>query len=96
MKRQPHAPSSRKLVSISPKKKNTAQKLENFVNSVTFTRVKGIFRINAGWILLNRSDQQFTREDYQDSNDSRVEIIESDFHDWNQVENKLLTCIKSE
>lgn len=71
-------------------------KLESFVNSMAFTRVKGIFRINAGWILLNRSDQQFTREDYQDSNDSRVEIIESQFHDWNQVENKLLTCIKSE
>lgn len=73
-----------------------ARKLENFVNSEAFTRVKGIFHIGTGWILLNRSDQQFTREDYQECNDSRVEIIESDFHDWNQVENTLLACVKSE
>jgi len=71
-------------------------KLEKLVNSEAFTRVKGIFRVNYGWILLNRSDQQFTKQECEDSNDSRVEIIESDYHDWNLVEEQLLACIQSE
>lgn len=71
-------------------------KLEKFVNSEAFTRVKGIFRVKDGWILLNRSEQQFNKQEYENSNDSRVEIIESDYHDWNLVEEQLLACIQSE
>lgn len=70
-------------------------KLEAFVKSDQLTRVKGIFNTNNGWIMLNRSEMQFSNEIYkQNSRDSRVEIIEPDFHDWNQVENQLLACIK--
>lgn len=71
-------------------------KLEEFVNSDSFTRVKGIFRTSDGWILLNRSDQQFTRQEYDSSNDSRVEIIEADYHDWHQVEEQLLACVQAD
>lgn len=71
-------------------------KLEKFVKSDKLSRVKGIFRTRSGWILLNRSEQQFSRENYEQSNDSRVEIIEADQHDWNQVEEELLSCIDAE
>ena len=55
--------------------------------------MKGIFHTENGWSLLNRSEDQFTKEDYSPGNDSRVEIIEPDYHDWNQVEGELLACI---
>ena len=69
-------------------------RLEKFVKSDVFTRVKGIFRTNEGWILLNRSDDQYAKQDYEKSNDSRVEIIEEDYHDWNEVEGQLLNCLQ--
>ncbi len=70
-------------------------KLDTFVQGEAFTRVKGIFHTDSGWLLLNRSDEQFSRQDFDESKDSRVEIIEPDFHDWNLVEEQLLACIKS-
>jgi len=67
-----------------------------FVNSDTFSRVKGIFHTNKGWYLFNRSEQQFTKEVIVAGDDSRVEIIEPDHHDWNVVEEQLLACISTE
>ncbi len=73
-----------------------AVKLRQFVQSEQFSRVKGIFHTSKGWLMLNRSEQQFTEEAYEQSNDTRVEIIEADYHDWNQVEEQLLACIAQE
>jgi len=69
------------------------EKLALFVNSAAFSRVKGIFHTNNGWCLFNRSEQQFTKEIIAAGDDSRVEIIEPDYHDWNAVEAQLLACI---
>ncbi len=69
-------------------------KLAEFVQSEKFSRVKGIFHTNNGWLMFNRSDEQFSKQDYDESKDSRVEIIEPNHHDWNLVEEQLLTCVK--
>ncbi|MCW8929704.1 MAG: GTP-binding protein [Gammaproteobacteria bacterium] len=69
-------------------------KLEDFVKDEVFSRVKGIFRTHKGWVLMNRSDDQFSKEGYENSQDSRIEIIESEYHDWNDVEVHLLNCIQ--
>lgn len=70
-------------------------KLENFVKNDSFSRVKGIFHTNNNWLLFNRSEQDFTKEKLSQSADSRIEIIEPDYHDWNLVEEQLLACIYS-
>ncbi|MCU7800325.1 MAG: GTP-binding protein [gamma proteobacterium symbiont of Lucinoma myriamae] len=70
-------------------------KLEKFFKNDTFSRVKGIFHTNNNWLLFNRSEQDFTKEKLQQSADSRIEIIEPDYHDWNLVEEQLLACIYS-
>ncbi|MCU7940915.1 MAG: GTP-binding protein [gamma proteobacterium symbiont of Bathyaustriella thionipta] len=71
-------------------------KLEKFITGDTFSRVKGIFHTNNDWLLFNRSEQQFTKQKLQQNADSRVEIIEPDYHDWNRVEEQLLACIYSD
>ncbi len=58
-----------------------------------FTRVKGIFRTESGWIVINRMDDQVSREISSYTSDSRVELIEPDYHDWNLVEQELVQCI---
>jgi len=68
-------------------------KLEQFVKNDAFTRVKGIFHTNNDWLLFNRSEQHFDKQPFEQHSDSRIEIIEADFHDWNQVEQQLLACI---
>lgn len=72
------------------------EKLILFVNSDSFTRIKGIFHTNNDWYLFNRSDKHFSKEKLARSADSRVEIIEPNFHDWNAVEARLLECIYSD
>ena len=67
--------------------------LMNWANDPAFTRVKGIFRIETGWIVINRMDNQLSREESSYTTDSRVELIEPDYHDWSQVEQKLVHCI---
>ncbi len=69
------------------------EKLERFVKSDIFTRVKGIFHTNNDWLLFNRSEQQFTKEELEPGADSRIEIIEPDYHDWNRIEEQLLACL---
>jgi len=71
------------------------EKLALFVNNDAFSRVKGIFHTNNGWYLFNRSEQQFTKETLTAADDSRVEIIEPDYHDWNAIEKQLLNCISA-
>lgn len=68
-------------------------KLELWVNDECLTRVKGIFRTDNGWLLYNRSERQFIKEASAYRDDSRVEIIESGYHDWSEVEDGLLNCI---
>ncbi|MCP3851361.1 MAG: GTP-binding protein [Gammaproteobacteria bacterium] len=68
-------------------------RLDDFVNDKSFTRVKGIFRIQNGWILLNRSEDQVSKSLYEEMKDSRVEIIEETEHNWNDVEQLLIACI---
>ncbi len=68
-------------------------RLDDFVNDKSFTRVKGIFRTQNGWILLNRSEDQVSKSLHEEMKDSRVEIIEEVEHNWNDVEQLLIACI---
>lgn len=69
------------------------QCLMKWANNPDFTRVKGIFRTESGWIVINRMDDQLSREESTYTSDSRVELIEPDYHDWNLVEQDLVHCI---
>ncbi|WP_198263838.1 CobW family GTP-binding protein [sulfur-oxidizing endosymbiont of Gigantopelta aegis] len=69
-------------------------KLIEFVNDDAFSRVKGIFHTEDGWILLNRSDEQLSQQTSTHRDDSRVELIEAQAHDWNKVEAAILACIQ--
>ena len=69
-------------------------RLEQWVNNESFSRVKGIFHTNNGWLLFNRSEQAFTKQASVYNDDSRVELIESDYHDWNLVEDAFLNSIE--
>jgi len=68
-------------------------RLDEFVTNKAFTRVKGIFRTLNGWVLLNRSEDEYSKISHEEMKDSRVEIIEELEHDWNEVEQLLLVCI---
>jgi len=70
------------------------QRLERWFKDEAFSRVKGIFKTQNGWLLFNRSEQQFIKQASVHTNDSRVELIEAEYHDWNKVEDDLLTCIE--
>jgi hypothetical protein len=69
-------------------------KLVNFVSNEAYSRVKGIFHTEDGWVLLNRSDEHLTQQPSEHREDSRVELIEPEKHDWNQVEDAILACIQ--
>ncbi len=69
------------------------QCLMKWANNPDFTRVKGIFRTESGWIVINRMDDQLRREESGYTSDSRVELIEPEYLDWNRIEQELVHCI---
>jgi len=69
-------------------------RLEDWAKGKHLSRVKGLFRTANGWLLYNRSEGQFVKQKSAYSEDSRVEIIESEYHDWNVIEDDLLACIQ--
>jgi hypothetical protein len=45
-------------------------------------------------MLFNRSEQNLSKCSCDHTEDSRVEIIETEYLDWNRVEEQLLQCIE--
>ncbi len=72
-----------------------SSKLEQLFNDDAFSRIKGVFRTDRGCFLLNRSGLQFEKRLLEQCDDSRIEIIDESYHDWNQLEILLLDCIYS-
>ncbi len=68
--------------------------IEDFINSDRFSRVKGIFHTHNGYMLFNRSEQSVSKQACDHTQDSRVEVIETNYLDWDQVEEQLLQCIE--
>jgi len=69
------------------------QKLIELIETHNFTRLKGIFHTDKGWLIFNQSEQQYTQlaSDYKE--DSRVEIINNNKINWAEIEQNFLACI---
>lgn len=62
-----------------------------FLNSIgPAIRVKGVFRTDQGWALLNRIDDEANVIELAYRRDSRLEIISESELDWGEIEESLL------
>ncbi|MDC0190706.1 CobW family GTP-binding protein [Rhodospirillales bacterium] len=57
-------------------------------------RLKGVFRVEKGWVLVNRVNGEFTLSEIAYRNDSRLEVIVSEDlkPDWDELERRLIKC----
>jgi len=57
-------------------------------------RLKGVFRVEKGWILVNRVNGEFTLSEIAYRNDSRLEVVVSEHlkPDWDELERRLMQC----
>ena len=60
-------------------------------------RLKGVFRLEKGWVLVNRVNGEFTLSEIAYRNDSRLEVVVSEHlkPDWDELERRLMQCLIS-
>ena len=57
-------------------------------------RLKGVFRVEKGWVLVDRVNSEFTLSEIAYRNDSRLEVVVSEHlkADWDELERCLMKC----
>ena len=71
--------------------------MEFLLDSCDVERLKGVFRIGAEWILVNRSVREMEATFVAYRRDSRLEVVAGETAiDWDELEAGLLACLRPE
>jgi len=68
--------------------------LSDLPKGAVIERLKGVFRVKKGWVLVDRVNSEFTLSEIAYRNDSRLEVVVSEHlkADWDELERRLMKC----
>lgn len=67
-------------------------KLVALFEQLAVPRVKGVFAINEGWLIINKMRTTVSQESIESAEDSRVEMINLEEIDWELIDRQIRDC----